>query len=83
VVVTYLRRQSGQRWLMPADSNGRSAAAQAALDVLRAAGSVVGLVGRRRVKDAVVQQATQLAVWEDEGGPVVEPPPVPPANAQT
>jgi hypothetical protein len=30
-----------------------------------------------------VQQATQLAVWEDEGGPVAEPTPVPPANAQT
>ena len=64
---------------MPADRNGRSTAAQAALDVLRAAGSVVG---RRYVKDQVVQQATQLAVWEDEGGPVVEPLPVPVTNAQ-
>jgi hypothetical protein len=68
---------------MPADSNGRSAAAQAALDVLRAAGSVVGVLGRRHLKDQVVQHATQLAVWEDEGGPVVEPPPVPVTNAQT
>ena len=55
-------------------------AAQAVLDVLRAAGSVVGMVGRRHVKDQLVQQATQLAVWEDEGGPVVEPPPVPDAQ---
>jgi hypothetical protein len=67
---------------MSADSNGRSTAAQAALDVLRAAGSVVGLVGRRHVKDRVVQQATQLAVWEDEGGPVAGPTPVPVTNAQ-
>lgn len=68
---------------MPADRNGRSTAAQAALDVLRATGSLVGVVGRRHVKDQVVQQATQLAVWEDEGGPIVEPPPVPVTNAQT
>jgi hypothetical protein len=54
---------------MPADSHGRSAAVQATLAVLKAAGSVVG---RRHVKDQVVQQATQLAVWEDEGGPVAE-----------
>lgn len=68
---------------MPADRNGRSTAAQAALDVLRAARSVSVRSGRRHVKDQVVQQATQLAVWEDEGGPVVEPPPVPVTNAQT
>jgi hypothetical protein len=68
---------------MPADRTGRSAAAQTTLDVLRAAGSVVGLVGRRHVKDQVVQQAAQLAVWEDEGGPVAEPPPALPANAKT
>jgi hypothetical protein len=68
---------------MPADRNGRSTAAQAALDVLRAAGSVVGVVGRRHVKEQVVQQATQLAVWEDEGGPVVEATPVPVTNVKT
>jgi hypothetical protein len=62
---------------MPTDKKGRSAAAQATLHVLRAAGSVVGALGRRHVTDQVVQQATQLAVWEDEGGPVVEPPPLP------
>ena len=68
---------------MSADTKGRSVAARTTLDVLKAARSVVGLVGRRHRKDQVVQQATQLAVWEDEGGPVAEPTPVPPANTQT
>jgi|HubBroStandDraft_4_1064222.scaffolds.fasta_scaffold1843393_1 hypothetical protein len=68
---------------MSTDKNGRSAAAQATLNVLRAAGSVVGALGRRHVTDQVVQQATQLAVWEDEGGPVVEPPPVPATSVKT
>jgi hypothetical protein len=35
------------------------------------------------VKEQVVQQATQLAVWEDEGGPVVEATPVPVTNVKT
>ena len=68
---------------MPADRNDQSAGAQAALDVLRAAGSVVGVLGRRHVKDQVVQQATQLAVWEDESGPVLEPTTVPVTSAKT
>ena len=68
---------------MSADTKGRSATARTTLDVLRAAGSVVGLVGRRHVKDQIAQQATQLAVWEDEGGPGAEPTPLGPANTQT
>jgi hypothetical protein len=69
VVVGLLRRHSGQQLRMPGDRDSRSTAAQETLDVLRAAGSAIGALGRRRVKEQAVQQALQLEVWEDEGAP--------------
>jgi hypothetical protein len=54
---------------MSGDRDGRPTAAQAALDVLRAAGSAIGALGRRPVEEQAIQQALQLEVWEDEGAP--------------
>ena len=54
---------------MSGDRDNRSTAAQATLDVLRAAGGAISALGRRSVKEQAVQEAQQLEVWEDEGAP--------------
>jgi hypothetical protein len=54
---------------MSGDRDNRSTAAQATLDVLRAAGSAIAALGRRPGEEQAIQQALQLEVWEDEGAP--------------
>ena len=49
-------------------SDSRAGAAPATLEALRAAGRAIGAPQPRRIEQQAMQQAEQLAVWEDEGG---------------